>query len=207
MYRMVHASAVARFYLTLCRLIVYNTIVKKGTHILRIVLMLPLLSGGCWNPFCPPTDPPFRLHSALEPVSPEEVLGNLVVAYQTMDIDLYLSCLADSFGFHFDIADQGLEDMLRDLGVKEDWWGKTEERLSTESLFKSFREQGLVVTPLFTILRSDTITSTISLLHTRYAFDPPVIEGLAIEGTATFYLQQNPQGHWQIVEWWDRVSP
>ncbi len=178
---------------------------KRGRHILKVIL-LPLLAGGCWNPFCPLTEPPSQVRSILEPVTPERVLNNLVIAYQTRDIDLYTSCLADSFKFHFDIQDQGLEDMLRALGIKEDWWGKTEERLSTESLLTSFQEQGLVVTPVFTVLSSDTVGTTISVLHARYAFDPPVIEGLTVEGTATFHIQQNPQGHWQIAEWWDRVS-
>lgn len=182
---------------------------KKGGHILKVILLpVPLLLlGGCWNPFCPPTDPSIAAHSVLEPISPEKVLNNLVIAYQTTDIDLYLSCLADSFRFHFDMEDQGLEDMLRELGIKEDWWGKTEERLSTESLLNSFEEQGLVVTPLFTIVSSDTVSSTLAVLYTRYAFDPPVIEGLTVEGTATLHVQKNPQDHWHIAEWWDRVSP
>lgn len=170
-------------------------------------MLLSFLVGGCWNPFCPPTEPPSAARSVLEPVTPERVLYNLVIAYQTTDIDLYLSCLADSFRFHFDIEDQGLEDLLRALGMEENWWGKTEERISTESLLESFQEQGIVVTPLFTMLSSDTVSSNVSVLHARYTFDPPVIEGLTVEGTATFHVQQNPQGHWQIAQWWDRVSP
>mgnify|MGYP001050676067 CR=1 FL=1 len=178
---------------------------RKGTRILKV--LFPLLLGGCWNPFCPPTDPPPPAFSVFEPITPERVLSNLVVAYQTRDIDLYLSCLADSFKFHFDVEDQGLEDMLRALGMKEDWWGKTEERLSTESLLNSLQEEGVVVTPLFTILSQDTIGSDLSVLYTRYTFDPPVIEGLTVQGTATFHIQKDPQDHWQIAEWWDRVSP
>lgn len=179
---------------------------ERAYTFLRIVLPLGSLLAGCWNPFCPPTEPPLDVLGALEPITPERALNNLVIAYQTTDIDLYLSCLVDSFKFHFDIRDQGLEDMLRDLGIKQDWWGKTEERLSTETLFTSFNEQALVVTPVFTVLTSEATGPTTSVLQTNYTFDPPVIEGFAVEGTATFSFQQDPQGRWRIAEWWDRIS-
>ncbi len=92
-------------------------------------LIVPL--SGCWNPFAPPDgDPQDPVDEGFrERTSPENVIHNLTRAYEQMDAEQYLACLADTFTFWLYPADVHADPTLP-------WyWLKADEVQIAESMF------------------------------------------------------------------------
>ena len=109
---------------------------RRRTRILAILMALGLMltaAGGCSNPFAPTGggggggggEASYR-----DRLTPGDVLHNLDTAYEYMNDEEYLDCLAEEFLFHTAVADQ--EDPLNPL--PEDW-DKQTERLIHQNMF------------------------------------------------------------------------
>ena len=179
--------------------------VAKLRHcLLAVGLLLPLLLlPGCWNPFNPPLAP-FGEGSALGPQ--EQLLQDLLNAYNHMDIESYMVCLSDTFVFQFALVDSA---ELKSRGITQPYWGRTDEEIATRNIFDNATSLDLVFfagdwTP-------STQDPTGSLLQTRRSYhlyfyglipDEGVEGEMEASGYATFLVREEG-GRWKIVRWTD----
>jgi hypothetical protein len=87
--------------------------------------------AGCQNPFSPPgggDDPPDDVQYKLR-TSPANVVYNLNTAYEYMNIEEYLACLAEEFIFEPSEYDQGINPDI------PPYWGKADERAIHRKMF------------------------------------------------------------------------
>ncbi len=103
---------------------------RLAVVVIAAVLIMPL--SGCWNPFAPPGGDPHDVDEGFrERTSPENVIHNLVRAYEEMDAEYYLACLADTFEFWLYPPDVAEDPELPGCG----YWGKADEVLIAEGMF------------------------------------------------------------------------
>jgi hypothetical protein len=178
-----------------------------------IVIVFTLAAFSCsnrgWNPFCPPSDPVEYAEIGLDSTSAEGTLNRLVWAYEQMDIECYISCLDSTFIFYFDSHDDGIQRLLRDCSIDNQyWWGYTEECMATRALFNEVRAANgsiclsMVGNVAWYPYYED---STIVKLKRIYSLEiRPSPVSTPIEGEATFTLVQKPTGAWKILRWKDK---
>lgn len=167
------------------------------------LFLLAALLAGC-QLFKPPPDDRNLLY--FEPSTPENVIRNLQIAYQTRDLDAYLSCLdPDSFRFYFDPADTGIDQLLRERwGLDSLVWGFSQEELSARALFDSVRSISLFLTG-GQYLEPPREDRAVLLYEYSLSIEPtpPGVEEIA--GRARFTLKRRPNGYWYILRWEDRM--
>jgi hypothetical protein len=98
----------------------------RSLALLTVLAILLMALGGCWNPFAPPDgDPgdPGDSETYRYRLTPEDVLHNLTTAYEYMNSEEYLLCLAEEFVFKTALTDQN--DPNNPLPPE---WGKQTER-------------------------------------------------------------------------------
>ncbi len=106
---------------------------KRSLALLTVLAVLLVGLGGCWNPFAPDEgdgngggeSETYRYR-----LTPEDVLHNLTTAYEYMNAEEYLLCLAEEFMFLTAEADQN--DPNEPLPPD---WGKQVEREIHENMF------------------------------------------------------------------------
>ncbi|MDI6809622.1 MAG: hypothetical protein QME66_11670 [Candidatus Eisenbacteria bacterium] len=103
-------------------------------RILAILLLIFL--SGCWNPFSPDVSKPPGPQQAiyLPPTSPENVVKNLLTAYNYRDFVNYEPLLDSLFVFYFSQEDAS---GLAKYGISQLRWGIQEELESTQNLFNA----------------------------------------------------------------------
>jgi hypothetical protein len=168
-----------------------------------------LLIGGC-SSSGPEIDDPDDHPEYKARTSPDNVLYNLITAYENRNADEYLACLSDSAVFHLNPAD--VNDPQNPLPP---YWGKDEEETIHRNMFAD-----------------DSDVESISLTLTTTTFDyladanrwqyrdavdlrvtvTDVPENTTYHATAPvdflFQIDPNevgPQGQplWEIIHWWD----
>ncbi|MBD3367091.1 MAG: hypothetical protein GF405_02810 [Candidatus Eisenbacteria bacterium] len=90
-----------------------------------------LAFAGCQNPFAPPgggDDDDVEVQYKTR-TSPENVIYNLNTAYEYMNIEEYLDCLAEEFEFHLAEVD------LDDDATLPEYWGKATEQSVHRKMF------------------------------------------------------------------------
>lgn len=175
-----------------------------------IILIVSLFAISCKNPFNPGI---INKSSGSElggypPDSPDNVLRNLALAYNHKDINLYKSCLSESFRFQIKNSDIGT------VGV--DWWGFEQEIEYHNNLFNKGSSDGSFGPPDNIFLNLEippqsawqynnqighenwVIISCPFYLHLYYNFTADI----TASGYARFYLKQE-DGHWVIAIWVD----
>jgi hypothetical protein len=189
-------------------------------------LAITLLSGvlllsGCQNPFNPDTHPA-EVSNTVTTASntPEELLKNLETAYQTQDIDLYKKCLSEDFKFVLlttEVSDIGT-DMDND-GIRDNWWGYSEEVRYHENLFSQGSSDGKYASPYQINLSLRVPTRSVWTQCTETGYEGVLIipcgfdlrlcfsqsTDIASSGTALFYIRQEGS-EWRILRWLDESS-
>lgn len=191
----------------------------------RIVFYLVAISmffflTGCRNPFNPETVNPQDKDLTRGNTSPRNVLRNLETAYNTQDIDLFVSCLSDSF--RFELLSVEKDEIGIDMdgdGIKDSWWDYTQEVEYHRNLFGSGSSDGTVPAPdnIFLNLqipneefwqqdnqsgREDWIIIPVyfNLTLTLYGNS-----NITADGYARFHLK--PEGNeWRIIIWRDESN-
>lgn len=161
---------------------------------------------GCSNPFSPPNVGP-RGGIPIKPlVSPENVLDNLVYAYERRDIDVYEELLDPDFVFvYFDPERiEGIETVI----VPRD--GPSGDLERTRRLLRIFDEIRL---PVFRVVAAETDSSVSPVVERRrVAFQLTVrdldgdfsFESFEAAGDALFSVRRSPSdGLWRLVRWDD----
>jgi hypothetical protein len=92
-----------------------------------VAVCLALASGGCWNPFAPDEGGGGNGGGAtyLLRTTHANVLNNLVTAYEDMNAEEYLDCLADTFIFYLNPAD-----VTPGSGLPKYWSKATEDTIA-----------------------------------------------------------------------------
>jgi len=94
-----------------------------------LLLAVAVASSGCFRTSSGPSDVEEE-HAYPRRTSPAKALEKLVEAYEAMDAEAYLDCLAEEFEFILNPDD--VADPMNDLPES---WGKPEERTIHEAMF------------------------------------------------------------------------
>ena len=185
-----------------------------------VTLVLSILfTAGCQNPFNPDMRKQTETPRASIADSPQQVLANLQVAYNTQDIDLYKRCLSESFKFVLvssEYTELGL-DMDGD-GIKDDWWGYDEEVLYHENLFVYGSSDGRTPPPynisLSLQVPPDSLWNSAQTGEEEYNLIVPCYFDLRLSfetseilanGYARFFLTEEDDV-WKIIRWQDESN-
>jgi hypothetical protein len=164
------------------------------------------LAGGCSNPFSPPNIGPRGGAPIKSLTSPENVLDNLVYAYEQRDFDVYETLLDPDFVFvYFDPERvEGIETVV----VPRD--GPSGDLERTRRLLRVFDE---IRIPVFRVTETSVdSTGSRTLQKRRVAFQLTLrdldgdfgFESFEASGDAMFWLGQSSfNGLWHIVRWED----
>lgn len=177
-----------------------------GRGLAGLTVAVVTLVCGCSNPFSPPNVGPSGGLPIEELTSPENVLKNLVYAYEQRDIDIYEQLIDFDFVFvYFDPERlEGIETVI----VPRD--GPSGDLERTRRLFRVFDEIRL---PVFSITES-SVDSTVQppVQLRRVAFQLTVrdldgdfgYESFEASGDALFTIAQSPaDGLWRVIRWDD----
>ncbi|MCD4652120.1 MAG: hypothetical protein K8S56_10115 [Candidatus Cloacimonetes bacterium] len=195
---------------------------SKRFFVLTVTLIVyTLFTVGCSNPFNPDmrqqrvTTPPIGASD------PRILLTNLEDAYNQQNIELYKSCLSDSFVFVLlssEYNEIGV-DMEPYDGIKDNWWGVEQEVQYHENLFGSGSSDGKYPPPYNISLNLQIPPEEMWQQNNEVGKGHQIIipcffdlslnfEELAdikATGKALFYVQEE-NGFWKIIRWQDESS-
>ena len=144
-----------------------------------MMICFALLLLTCSNPITPPNKGDY-----LPPTSPENVLSNLEVAYNTKDLRGYLECLSEDFSFYSPKVgewDREVEEQVHKLMFHQ-----------VESIELSFKgDSNLEDLSGWRVLPR--------LYHLTLKHNSGFREEAS--GQVRFYLRREPRGLWRIVKW------
>lgn len=178
-----------------------------------IIFCLSLIILSCDNPFNPDLNnhDNEQLSYVYKPDSPDNVLRNLIAAYNQKDISIYKSCLSTSFRFQVSNED------VPTIGV--DWWGYEQEVDYHKNLFSKGSSDGSFPVPDNIMLNLEIppqsswqndiqeghenwiIISCPFYLHLYYNNSTDI----TANGFARFYLKHE-DGNWVIAIWVDESN-
>jgi len=188
-----------------------NTLSKSCLKIILLSISLFILS--CENPFNPVlnhnnTEQPAYVY---KPDSPDNVLRNLIAAYNQKDLNIYKSCLSSSF--RFQVASEDVP------AIGQDWWGYEQEVDYHKNLFSKGSSDGIFPVPDNIMLNLEippqsawqedlqtghenwVIISCPFYLHLYYNNSTD----FTASGFARFYLKME-DGKWVIAIWVDESN-
>jgi len=177
-----------------------------GRWICVLAISLACLTNSCSNPFSPPDVGPSGGLPIEELTSPENVLKNLVYAYEQRDYDVYEQLIDFDFVFvYFDPERlEGIETVI----VPRD--GPSGDLERTRRLFRVFDEIRL---PVFSITESSTDSTVQPPVELRrVAFQLTVrdldgdfgFESFEASGDALFTIaKSSSDGLWRVIRWDD----
>jgi len=187
--------------------------VARGALVTAAVACM-VLAAGCSNPFAPPGgggggggDVEYKIRT-----TPENVLYNLRQAYEYMNAEEYLDCLAQGFTFHLSEDDWG-------GGGLPKTWDKLEETQIHNNMFSEdsdVEDIALILTEISTVFdpgESPTDPADDRWEH-KEAVDLRVTVGGDLTYLATapalFVLQRdidqvgpNLEELWEVIDWYD----
>jgi hypothetical protein len=179
---------------------------RLGHWLAGMTAGLLCLTCSCTNPFSPPDVGPSGGLPIEELTSPENVLKNLVYAYEQRDYDVYEQLIDFDFVFvYFDPERlEGIETVI----VPRD--GPSGDLERTRRLFRVFDEIRL---PVFSITEASTDTTVQPPVELRrVAFQLTVrdldgdfgFESFEASGDALFTIaQSSADGRWRVIRWDD----
>jgi hypothetical protein len=186
---------------------------KPIRFILIVVCLISLLCfPGCKNPFRTRSSPPPITETGgtwKPPSYPQDVIDNLLNAYNEMVISNFNRCLCDSFRFSApEDSIAAVQDNREELFA--DWDRNTEESV-TAKIFNTFRQNPDSMSYLLIFNANpptqDNTTDTTAVLLREYEIsildlnaDP---NQKSAKGTATFHMQKTPLNWWCILFWSD----
>lgn len=181
----------------------------KSIYIFSLSLFL---LSACSNPFNPGLiDNNLNRTFVYMPDSPDNVLRNLMLAYNQKDIDLYKNCLDKSFRFQVK-SQQSPE-------IGQDWWGYEQEIEFHKNLFSNGSSDGKYSSPTNIYLNLEIPPSSMWEKDTQIGHENRVIiscpfylqlsfknhPDIVASGFARFHLKQT-DGRWYIVIWVDESN-
>lgn len=177
-----------------------------------ITIFIIISISGCSNPF----NPSLKEHndyrdSIYSPDSPENVLRNLMLAYNQKDIDLYKSCLDKEFRFHV-VSQQAPE-------IGQDWWGYEQEIEFHNNLFSKGSSDGRHSAPNNIFLNLEIPPASLWQKDNQVGHENWIIiscpfylqlsysgrTDIVANGFAKFHLKPS-QGKWHIAIWVDESN-
>jgi hypothetical protein len=181
--------------------------------ILTLVCLASILClSGCKNPFRTRSSPPPVTETEgtwKTPSEPQDVIDNLLNAYNEMVISNFDRCLCDSFRFSApEDSIAAVQDNREELFAD---WDRNAEVSVTAKIFSSFRQNpdsmSYVLFFNSTIPTPDDISDSTAVLLRDYEIlifdlksDP---NQKSAKGTATFHMQQTSLNWWCILFWSD----
>lgn len=178
-----------------------------------ILLLIISLITACSNPFNPgfsdnETD---IVEYIYNPGYPENVLKNLVEAYNQKDLNIYKKCLSKSFRF------QVLTTDVPEIGI--DWWGYEQEVDYHNNLFGKGSSDGSIPAPDNIVLNLEIPPQSSWIQDSQVGHENWIIiacpftlqlfyssnTDISAYGFARFYLKQE-DGHWVIALWVDESN-
>ena len=169
--------------------------------------------AGCWNPFAPDSGDPVPREPATyrDRESPEDVLHNLVTAYEWKNADEYLDCLSEDFVFYSSPVD-----VTADPTFPEYWYKDTERTIHT-NMFADGSEVETISLQLTTAV-IDSMDPSVPGDPKDKLYEEGVVLRVNVVGDLTylaqapseFYMrvdqdQEGPNGEiwWEIYTWRD----
>ncbi len=141
--------------------------------------------------------------------TPEKLLSNFQLAYQTKNLDAYMDCLHEEFEFRLlevDWAD------YTGNGEIDESWGRDMEESYTGNMFASSKAEVIELTldgNTQTVWYGDSTGTTLQLVKSFdlkvYYYDPiGEVQGSHALGDAVFLCKPNAEGNYQIWRWIDQ---
>ena len=187
---------------------------------LLLALSSLVLIAGCVNIFNPPTFKTSKSTITRSNSSPRQVLENLETAYNQQDIELFKSCLSESF--RFILLSSETESIGVDMdgdGVKDSWWDYHKEVEYHRNLFTNGSSDGSFPPPDNIYLNLQIPQEQFWLTDNQEGREDWLIipvyfqlnvtiftsSNISANGYARFYLR--PEGEeWRIVIWRDESN-
>jgi len=133
-----------------------------------------------------------------------KVIDNLELAYNTMDLDLYMSCFREDFEFHLPFQWGG------GYGKQDSFWGYWLEEEFHQGMFNCGQVYSIDLQIEGTNQTPWTGDSTGASLQLNRAFslyvylDESQSEGYLAAGEALFICRKDSTGEWYVWKWWDQ---
>jgi len=158
------------------------------------------LAGGCWNPFQPEQTPPKPGEEYKPRTSPENVLWDLVLAYERKDFDHYQTLFHKEYKFHF-----AKVDYERDPEIPPEW-GYNEEMRSASKMFAD-PAVTISLTLFYVPGAVDTFGKIVKIPvdHPQLMFDIRDKVTYSVTDPQEFKFAPDPADSslWLLYEWWD----
>lgn len=176
--------------------------------LLMMVVTLVLAGSAClFAPDDGGTGGSSEYHSPVD--TPQKLLDNFQLAYQTKNIDHYMECLHEEFEFM--LLETDWDDYTGD-GVDDESWGRDTEEEYTGNMFASSEAEVVDLTLTGNIETEWYGDSTGVTLHLVRSFDLKVYfinplgnqDGYHAVGDAVFLCKPNADGDYQIWRWEDQ---
>jgi hypothetical protein len=177
---------------------------------LFVVGLITLLLAGSACLFSPSSSGRTQTSDYYSPVdTPEKLLANFKLAYQTKNIDAYMACLHSEF--EFKLLETDWNDYTGD-GVIDKSWGRDIEESYTGKMFASSKAEVIELTldgNTQTIWYGDSTGTTLQLVR---SFDLKVyyhdhtgeVQGSHALGDAVFLCKPDADGNYLIWRWEDQ---
>jgi hypothetical protein len=178
-----------------------------------IVLSSLFFLLACSNPFNPDISKnnDITRDYVYTPNTPDNVLRNLMLAYNQKDLELYKNCLDESFRF------QVLSNQAPEIGF--DWWGFEQEIEYHKNLFNNGSSDGKFNSPTNIHLNLEIPPSTMWYMDNQVGHEDWVIiscpfylqlsfsnyPDIVASGFARFHLKET-KGRWYIAIWVDESN-
>lgn len=179
----------------------------KKTFLIVLTVILGL--GGCLkNPVATrdAQDPAGSTGTWDTPATPEQVLINMIYAYNEKNIQNYQLCFANDF--IFSATEDSIEAEAQGNGYLFRGWDKSVEVSVTENLFPSFTAEGnsldMVLSPSSDY--PDSIGDSLAVMYREYSLRIVTADSLdadttIIQGLVSFSSSRNPFNWWSIYFW------
>ncbi len=172
------------------------------------IVTLALVGSAClFSPDSGGEGPSSDYYSPVD--TPEKLLSNFKLAYQTKNLDAYMDCLHDEFEFMLLEVDW---DDYTGNGVIDESWGRDIEEDMTANMFSSDQAEIIELTldgNTQTVWYGDSTGTTLQLVRSFdlkvYYYNPDgTVSGFHALGDAVFLCKPNADGDYQIWRWEDQ---
>ena len=172
--------------------------VSIRSRILITILISITVGSGCFSgPSSPVVPEPAPWNN---PDSAWKVIYNLEIAYNTMDIELYMSCFREDFEFTY-----------FDFSIPDPWtitWGYDTEEEKHQNMFTSVPDIDLEMSGDYqSPWTGDSTGASLQLIRSfdlKLYDDSTSSSGVRATGQALFVCRQDSAGVWYVWQWLDQ---
>lgn len=170
------------------------------------IVIVAVICAACENPFATrDPEPPATGGAAIRPATtPENVLANLEVSFESLSIQDYLDVFSDDFSFHPDPEDS--------LAYEQEFtsgWDLDRERIFANNLLIGQNFIPVDGNPI-EVTASYEYKPGPDMYEYHYQMFLPLVDQsedgfrtIEIEGYAFLYFSEDTEGNWTILAWED----